>query len=47
MRLKEIRYQQDTLGVITAIKLICHDVSSPFFSASLDKKQAPIVLNCH
>ena len=47
MRLKEIRYQQDSLGMITAIKLVCHDISSPFFSASLDKKQAPIVLNAN
>ena len=45
LRLKEIRYQQDSLGMITAVKLVCYDTSSPFFSASLDKKQPPIVLN--
>ena len=31
--------------MITAVKLVCYDTSSPFFSASLDKKQPPIVLN--
>ena len=31
--------------MITAIKLVCHDLSSAFFSASLDKKLAPIILN--
>lgn len=45
LRLKEIRYQQDALGIITAIKMVAHDASSPFFSASLDKKAPPIVLS--
>ena len=47
LRLKEIRYQQDALGMITAIKMVCHDASSPFFSADLDKKSPPIVLQTH
>lgn len=34
------------LGIITALKVVCHDFSSPFFSASIDKKQPPVVLNC-
>ncbi len=33
LQLKEIRYQQDAIGIITAIKMIAHDSSSPFFSA--------------
>ena len=44
MRLKEIRYQQDAMGIITAIKMVCYDVSSPFFAAQLDKKQPPNIL---
>ena len=47
MRLKEIRYQQDALGIITAIKVVTQDFGSPFFSANLDKKTPPLVLNCH
>ena len=46
LRLKEIRYQQDAFGRITAIKIVCHDFASPFFAANLDnKKQVPIILN--
>ena len=45
MRLKEIRYQQDSLGIITAIKIVCNDFASPFFSVNQDKKYAPIILN--
>lgn len=46
LRLKEIRYQQDAFGMITAIKVVCHDFASPFFAANLeDKKQTPLVLN--
>ena len=47
LRLKEIRYQQDILGVLTAIKFVGQDMQSPFFAASLDKKSAPITLNLH
>lgn len=48
MRLKEIRYQQDALGMLSAIKFVCHDMSSSFFSGSLDKKSQSNVLyaNC-
>ena len=35
------------MGMITAIKFVCFDVASPFYSASLDKKQPPIVLNAN
>ena len=31
--------------MLTAIKLVSHDLSSSFFSASPDKKYVPIVLN--
>lgn len=45
LKLKEIRYQQDPLGILTAIKLVSHDASSSFFSSSLDKKVPPIVMS--
>mmetsp|Transcript_6969 Transcript_6969/g.9686 ORF Transcript_6969/g.9686 Transcript_6969/m.9686 type:complete len:115 (+) Transcript_6969:960-1304(+) len=45
LKLKEIRYQQDALGVITAIKLVAHDAQSPFFSPLIDKKVPPIILS--
>lgn len=45
LRLKEIRYQQDALGIITALKIVCQDAQSPFFSGALDKKVPPLVLN--
>lgn len=46
LRLKEIRYQQDPMGMLSAIKIICHDAQSPFFSAALDRKSTPQILYC-
>ena len=33
------------MGIITAIKMVSHDASSSFFTASMEKKVAPIVLS--
>ena len=33
------------MGIITALKIVCQDSASPFFSGSLDKKAPPLVLN--
>ena len=44
LKLKEIRYYQDANSLITGIKFVCHEMASPFFSASKENKQAPVVL---
>ena len=31
--------------MLTAIKMVCNDISSPFFSTCLEKKSVPMVLN--
>ena len=33
------------MGMLTAIRMVCHDAQSPFFSPCLDKKSQPMYLN--
>ena len=44
LKLKEIRYYQDSNSLITGIKFVSHEMASPFFSASKDNKTPPVVL---
>ena len=44
LRLKEIRYTQDQMGIVNGIKFVSDDNKSAFYSASKEKKCAPIVL---